>query len=1279
MSTRIPMVKPVVVSSSSKTYARDNTQYYNKIKLLEANKKSAASPLDIYIAEDLATGNGAKSFHLVPEFSKLSGFLRKLFTTKEKNDKHFYEIIPDDLNYKTFIFKDIDMALDTNKHGDIIKNPQQFVDKIIERNFFYFKTFLKQEFGVDYEPENGKNCQTSYCKIPEGQPAQKISIHIKYNIACMNWTHVGNIVIAYMNFLHTSPVVSKEDKKMFFFEKKQNNGMVDPTGMCIIDSSIYSNFRSIRLLYCSKRKEVGAGLQLVPYGRSSTKGVDHLIRVYEQNPQSNVIDIAHTHNHAAALKNAIPTNASKKLSKYPPRTTQLIPVRHQRECEGEADGEWRRTCRINLDVLKRVQHAIEQNTHVADMLGGIPNFESDQLRGPCQDYPDRYNFYVAPSSNLSCPYKGAPHSNNRFFFQYDHSKGEVKIMCFDDCCTQHRKSTSTHTFTVDSNEGSLLHRNQLENKNTLRCMDNIIQWNAIYNQDSMPDYHCPYLEDGSIDPDCPQIMCVKANMGVGKTRANKRLLSKINERNPNARIAVITHQQIISLKHLEDLKGLGFKCYMDIKREHFIDTNEHRKIIICLDSLDRLSSTDFDLVIIDEGLSMCMRLNSKFMDHSTVISKLHRVMLDSKKLMFLDACMDNFMLYSLVRKIEQERMCSAFWLKNEYIRPSNRKAQIIVNKKNAEDGALQAQAIAYILSLLIKGKRVSVSSSTKKFSEDLMKQFKDAGLDKTLRARMYNSESDRGERFSDCMNVNSVWVNYDLLVYSPSISSGVSFEKSHFDCHVAYCQNDDSVCAVDTTLQQLFRVRQLKEGEMTIFLNDSNAANENKRPIDPIRIHDYLSAKLNNIQQALSVYGDTSMSKNIHIPASTTVRPGIITYDTDKLGYTLLVGMISNLNKSRVYYAGILEQTLKNDYGIPVEVLDFSAESADKTRAREIKEKRDDQNIDHARFSKELFIDRSNYAHLENLTNKDPGCTNNTGIYTEQQPVQIVPFQTTDIIDIKTLSLVSVNPADDDAINGTKHTSKKLMTVEPIFVPYNKLIGQQMWTYKATKNLWNMNGVITAKCYDTFVGPYEQRDEKYELKKIYCRFTALLKNNIEDNEQKLTFSLEQIKDLDDYTFKIYNDKNIRSICKLIFGQKLMNHLFGGYRYQKEFDGNYAHIVTLKADTCMNIIHDYINTLTDATFKAIVYTFSSLSDKRYTDLDVVKKSQKMPANMVKHILKEAFCLDFYTPVNNPRKRILKSETWALLSMCVKNTDPDIPCFTPEDELSESTIEELLLDF
>jgi hypothetical protein len=75
----------------------------------------------------------------------------------------------------------------------------------------------------------------------------------------------------------------------------------------------------------------------------------------------------------------------------------------------------------------------------------------------------------------------------------------------------------------------------------------------------------------------------------------------------------------------------------------------------------------------------------------------------------------------------------------------------------------------------------------------------------------------------ECLSrIDTEWVKHDLLIYSPSISAGVSFELPHFDSLVASPRQlpHDSQ-RVDKALQQLFRVRNLTTGDMRLFVHDT--------------------------------------------------------------------------------------------------------------------------------------------------------------------------------------------------------------------------------------------------------------------------------------------------------------------------------------------------------------------------------------------------------------------------------------------------------------------------
>lgn len=65
------------------------------------------------------------------------------------------------------------------------------------------------------------------------------------------------------------------------------------------------------------------------------------------------------------------------------------------------------------------------------------------------------------------------------------------------------------------------------------------------------------------------------------------------------------------------------------------------------------------------------------------------------------------------------------------------------------------------------------------------------------------------------MNVNELWSELDVLIYSPTISAGVSFDKLHFD--IMFGVICDKSCTERDYHQMLRRVRKIKSDNILIL------------------------------------------------------------------------------------------------------------------------------------------------------------------------------------------------------------------------------------------------------------------------------------------------------------------------------------------------------------------------------------------------------------------------------------------------------------------------------
>eukprot|EP00798_Chlamydomonas_sp_ICE-L_P028856 gene28856-32044_t len=211
-------------------------------------------------------------------------------------------------------------------------------------------------------------------------------------------------------------------------------------------------------------------------------------------------------------------------------------------------------------------------------------------------------------------------------------------------------------------------------------------------------------------------------------------------------------------------------------------------------------------------------------------------------------------------------------------------------------------------------------------------------------------------------DVQNLWKTADCLIYSPTVAAGISFEDIHFDSLVGYMDNGFKTPAVDLSLQQLFRVRNLTDGTMELYINDVMDLNADEYPTNSDAIDKWLAKDAKSVTR---YYPDHSVSSG-YVPTVVNRDGGSfkVEYDTQRLSYGILRGIICNKNKSLLHFSQILINTLKNDYGIQSE--EHVMTDADDTPRHEV-----DQNKGVIIFTPELVIDKEAFLELEDKKAKD--------------------------------------------------------------------------------------------------------------------------------------------------------------------------------------------------------------------------------------------------------------------------------------------------------------------
>jgi len=335
---------------------------------------------------------------------------------------------------------------------------------------------------------------------------------------------------------------------------------------------------------------------------------------------------------------------------------------------------------------------------------------------------------------------------------------------------------------------------------------------------------------------------VRANMGVGKTKEMFQSFLPAHCKKKKTRCLLVTYQRILSYKYAIELNELGFHNYIDL--DH--DIHEDR-VIICLDSLSRIKNPYFDFIIVDEVTSVLLHFNSKFIKNSSVLCcKLEGMLLRCKFIYLLDACADNTIVYDFANMIAIKKNITPYFIKNAFVRKTNRYCNLTIASNHDCADALKNKIIAGASEKLKVGQNVVITCSTKSSAACIAEALKRKLPHKKI--LLYHSESELKITIDNLHQFVKEWAECDALIYSPTITAGISFEVPHFHSLFAYIENSFMAPPVDGVLQQLFRVRQLKDGEMNIFLYDHDL-NDSNLPVTPNDVDDFLQHEADDINR----------------------------------------------------------------------------------------------------------------------------------------------------------------------------------------------------------------------------------------------------------------------------------------------------------------------------------------------------------------------------------------------------------------------------------------------
>lgn len=307
---------------------------------------------------------------------------------------------------------------------------------------------------------------------------------------------------------------------------------------------------------------------------------------------------------------------------------------------------------------------------------------------------------------------------------------------------------------------------------------------------------------------------IHSGMGTGKTVQLMDYISWACKETDESFVSVSfrrTQANEMCSKYNECLSSeFRFANYQD----RSIDFNRSRNFVIQVDSflnidLGLLKARKYVLVL-DEIMSIIQQFDSEHVRKNGMGPKkvLFWLIGNAHRVVFMDAHMtgDPFKLFRACCEMYGSipSRDEIFYLVNEY-KSHEDYVYNLVDDKN-----VWLSALFYKLS---RNKKCVVATSSKTKASEIYEAVSNDFP--ALRIKLYTSETSDSEKTRDFVNVNEAWKYLDILIYSPTMGAGISYDLETFDCLFGYFVSES--CNAEANIQLLGRVRSFRSREAYIY------------------------------------------------------------------------------------------------------------------------------------------------------------------------------------------------------------------------------------------------------------------------------------------------------------------------------------------------------------------------------------------------------------------------------------------------------------------------------
>ena len=453
---------------------------------------------------------------------------------------------------------------------------------------------------------------------------------------------------------------------------------------------------------------------------------------------------------------------------------------------------------IKNELIKRIGDGISNSLYYIDEHN---KYVCDDFDGCKMKYIGFYDGYTTLTHDKEkCPLSCAEHSKkDKLYITY--SNDGYILKCFSDKCDKYFVNLGH----VQDDEAYKNNCHKIDTKYNI--MDNITPLcqgydirNYIHSKDNdARQYINKWLNDSSL-----KSLALKANMGTGKTECIKLII----ETRQFSRVLWVTSRITLTENIIGKFKKYNFVSYLDIDGSMF----NHDKIICQVDSLDRIMTNDktklkaYDLIIIDESESVMNHFASPHLEKKQKTARstfdiLEQVSRTAKKILCLDADY-NIRSFKFI-----EHFGRSLLIHN--IRTTTKKKFIMTNDKKKFNKQIADD--------LNNGLKICIASMSA--SDILMIKNDLDQLNTNIKYKMYYGKTSDTDK-SELQQVNEIWENYDLIMFSPTIESGVDV-TIRFNKMYGVCYGGPMTTSQRAFVQMCGRLRNVEDNNILCYCDSA--------------------------------------------------------------------------------------------------------------------------------------------------------------------------------------------------------------------------------------------------------------------------------------------------------------------------------------------------------------------------------------------------------------------------------------------------------------------------